>query len=111
MAEFDLTKRVMPYLDRHLSFPLLVHLSETNLFAVRDVQIAQYELAKGTNMPDYAANLFSQIYPDQDVPQGTCAAFLAVAPLMGRRIRAKAPEHVVDAPAAPGRGTSCAGCH
>jgi hypothetical protein len=96
MAEFDLTKRVMPYLDRHLSFPLLVHLSETNLFAVRDVQIAQYELAKGTNM--------------QDVPQGTCAAFLAVALLMGRRIRAKAPEHV-DAPTAPGRGTSCPGCH
>ncbi|KAJ7489480.1 eIF3 subunit 6 N terminal domain-containing protein [Mycena latifolia] len=68
MAEFDLTKRIMPYLDRHLSFPLLVHLSETTLFALEDVQLAQYELAKGTNMPDYAANLFSQIYPDQEVP-------------------------------------------
>ncbi|KAF8201065.1 eukaryotic translation initiation factor 3 subunit 6 [Mycena galopus ATCC 62051] len=67
-SEYDLTKRIMPYLDRHLSFPLLVHLSETNLFSVKDVQIAQYELAKGTNMPDYAANLFSQIYPDQEVP-------------------------------------------
>ncbi|KAJ7103777.1 eIF3 subunit 6 N terminal domain-containing protein [Mycena epipterygia] len=68
MAEYDLTKRIMPYLDRHLSFPLLVHLSETTLFAFEDVQLAQYELARGTNMPDYAANLFSQIYPDQEVP-------------------------------------------
>ncbi|KAJ7905049.1 eukaryotic translation initiation factor 3 subunit 6 [Mycena leptocephala] len=69
MAEFDLTKRIMPYLDRHLSLPLLVHLSETDLFPVKDVHVAQYELAKGTNMPDYAANLFSQIYPDQEVPR------------------------------------------
>lgn len=70
MAEFDLTKRIMPYLDRHLSLPLLAHLAETTLFALEDVQIAQYELAKATNMPDYAANLFSQIYPDKEVPQG-----------------------------------------
>lgn len=74
MAEYDLTKRVMPYLDRHLSLPLLVHLSDTTLFALEDVQLAQYELAKGTNMPDYAANLFSQIYPDQEVPAGTARA-------------------------------------
>ncbi|KAJ7621129.1 eukaryotic translation initiation factor 3, subunit 6 [Roridomyces roridus] len=69
MAEFDLTKRVMPYLDRHLSLPLLAHLAETSLFDQRDIHIAQYDLAKGTNMPDYAANLFSQIYPDKEVPQ------------------------------------------
>jgi translation initiation factor 3 subunit E len=79
MAEFDLTKRIMPYLDRHLSLPLLVHLSETDLFPVKDVHVAQYELAKGTNMPDYAANLFSQIYPDQEVPRGTLVFFLPYA--------------------------------
>ncbi|CAK5262199.1 unnamed protein product [Mycena citricolor] len=68
MAEYDLTKRVMPFLDRHLSLPLVVHLAETNLFASADIQIAQYELAKGTNMADYAANLFSQIHPDEEPP-------------------------------------------
>ncbi|KAL0961348.1 hypothetical protein HGRIS_006304 [Hohenbuehelia grisea] len=68
MAEYDLSKTIIPYLDRHLTFPLLAHLSETNLFPPREVQIAQYELAKGTNMFTYAASLFSQINPDQEVP-------------------------------------------
>ncbi|KIY51730.1 eukaryotic translation initiation factor 3, subunit 6 [Fistulina hepatica ATCC 64428] len=68
MAEHDLSKTIIPYLDRHLVFPLLAHLVETNLFPEEQVQIAQYELAKGTNMFDYAASLFSQIYPDQELP-------------------------------------------
>ncbi|RDB24562.1 Eukaryotic translation initiation factor 3 subunit E [Hypsizygus marmoreus] len=68
MAEHDLSKTIIPYLDRHLSFPLLAHLAETNLFPVEEVQIAQYELAKKTNMFDYAVSLFEQIYPDQQVP-------------------------------------------
>ncbi|KAF9447013.1 eukaryotic translation initiation factor 3, subunit 6, partial [Macrolepiota fuliginosa MF-IS2] len=68
MAEHDLSKTVIPYLDRHLSFPLLTHLSETQLFPVEEVTQAQYELAKGTNMFDYAVTLFQQIHPDQEVP-------------------------------------------
>ncbi|KAG6328497.1 hypothetical protein ID866_10591, partial [Astraeus odoratus] len=69
MAEYDLTKTIIPYLDRHLAFPLLAHLvSETQLFPVEQVQAAQYELAKGTNMVDYAVSLFEQLYPDQEVP-------------------------------------------
>ncbi|KAI0315824.1 eukaryotic translation initiation factor 3, subunit 6 [Amylostereum chailletii] len=68
MAEYDLTKTVIPYLDRHFAFPLLAHLVETNLFPVEQVQAAQYELAKGTNMVDYAVNLFEQLNPDSEVP-------------------------------------------
>jgi translation initiation factor 3 subunit E len=70
MAEWDLSKTVIPYLDRHLSFPLLAHLAETNLFPQEEVSAAQYELAKGTNMVDYALNLFQQLYPGQDIPEG-----------------------------------------
>ncbi|KAF6754956.1 eukaryotic translation initiation factor 3 subunit 6 [Ephemerocybe angulata] len=69
MAEHDLSKTIIPYLDRHLAFPLLAHLSELSIFPDEDVQIAQYELAKGTNMFDYAAQLFETIYPDQEVPK------------------------------------------
>ncbi|KAG6910089.1 hypothetical protein DXG01_013141 [Tephrocybe rancida] len=68
MAEHDLSKTIIPYLDRHLSFPLLAHLADTSLFPVKDVTAAQYELAKGTNMFDYAVNLFEQVYPDEEVP-------------------------------------------
>ncbi len=70
MADSDLSKTIIPYLDRHLSFPLLAHLVETGLFSADEVQVAQYELAKGTNMFDYAASLFEQIYPNQEVPKG-----------------------------------------
>ncbi|KAJ2929144.1 hypothetical protein H1R20_g7946, partial [Candolleomyces eurysporus] len=69
MADYDLSKTIIPYLDRHLAFPLLAHLSEVSIFPDHDVLVAQYELAKGTNMVDYAAQLFKQIYPDQEVPK------------------------------------------
>ncbi|KAG7446065.1 eukaryotic translation initiation factor 3 subunit 6 [Guyanagaster necrorhizus] len=68
MAEYDLSKKIISYLDRHLAFPLLAHLAETNIFAVHDVQVAEYELAKGTNMFDYAQSLFVQLHPDAEVP-------------------------------------------
>lgn len=70
MAEHDLSKRIIAYLDRHLSFPLLTHLVETHLFPAEQVTQAQYELARGTNMFDYAVTLFQQIHPDQQVPPG-----------------------------------------
>jgi translation initiation factor 3 subunit E len=70
MAEYDLSKTIIPYLDRHLSFPLLAHLSEISIFPLEEVQVAQYELAKGTNMFDYAVSLFEQIYPGKQTPAG-----------------------------------------
>ncbi|KAG2071543.1 eukaryotic translation initiation factor 3, subunit 6 [Suillus decipiens] len=69
MAEYDLSKTIIPYLDRHLAFPLLAHLVEISLFPVEQVQAAQYELAKGTNMLDYAVSLFEQLHPDEEIPE------------------------------------------
>lgn len=74
MAEYDLTKTIIPYLDRHFAFPLLAHLVETETFPVEEVQAAQYELAKGTNMVDYAVNLYEQLQPDKDIPEGALLA-------------------------------------
>lgn len=70
MAEYDLTKTIIPYCDRHLVFPLLAHLAENELFPVDQVQAAQYELAKETNMVDYAVSLFQQLHPGEEVPEG-----------------------------------------
>lgn len=69
MAEYDLTRTIIPYLDRHLVFPLLTHLHECGLFAPEQVAGAQYELAKGTNMVDYIVSLYEQLN-DSEVPQG-----------------------------------------
>jgi hypothetical protein len=70
MAEYDLTRTIIPYLDRHLVFPLLTHLHESGLFTPEQVAAAQYELAKGTNMVDYIVSLYEQLNPDSEVPQG-----------------------------------------
>ena len=70
MAEYDLTRTIIPYLDRHLVFPLLTHLHESGLFSPEQVAGAQYELAKGTNMVDYIVSLYEQLNPDSEVPQG-----------------------------------------
>ena len=69
MAEYDLLMAIIPYLNRHLSFPLLQARS-TSLFPTDDVIAAQHALAKGTNMFDYASNLFEQIYQGEKVHSG-----------------------------------------
>lgn len=71
MAEYDLTQTIIPHCDRHLVFPLLAHLAENvKLFPEKQVQAAQYELAKGTNMVDYAVSLFEDLHPGEEVPAG-----------------------------------------
>lgn len=79
MAEYDLTRTIIPYLDRHLVFPLLTHLHESGLFTPEQVAAAQYELAKGTNMVDYIVSLYEQLNPDSQVPEG--AKLLWLSPL------------------------------
>ena len=76
MADHDLTQTIIPYCDRHLVFPLLAHLVENEVFPVEQVQAAQYELAKGTNMVDYAVSLFEQLHPDEEIPGGaSCPSY------------------------------------
>lgn len=70
MAEWDLSQKIIPYLDRHLAFPLLAYLTETGLFPAEEVQAAQYELARKTNMVDFAVNLFDSVYPGKEIPAG-----------------------------------------
>jgi hypothetical protein len=86
MAEYDLTRTIIPYLDRHLVFPLLSHLHESGLFASDQVAAAQYELAKGTNMVDYIVSLYEQLN-DSEAPQGVkLPRFLLLYPFLPRRI-------------------------
>ncbi|CAG7846791.1 Eukaryotic translation initiation factor 3 subunit E {ECO:0000255/HAMAP-Rule:MF_03004} Short=eIF3e {ECO:0000255/HAMAP-Rule:MF_03004} [Serendipita indica DSM 11827] len=69
MAEYDITEKLIPFIDKHLAFPVLTHLLETALFPEEDVRAAQYELAKTTNMVDFTVQLFQQLYPDEEIPQ------------------------------------------
>ncbi|KAF5335330.1 hypothetical protein D9611_011715 [Ephemerocybe angulata] len=61
MAEHDLSKTIIPYLNGHLAFPLLAHLSELSIFPIRrsSRSLSKYELAN--DMFDDAAQLFQTI--------------------------------------------------
>jgi len=76
MAEWDLSQKIIPYLDRHLVFPLLAYLTETGLFPAEEVQAAQYELARKTNMVDFAVGLFETAHPGNEIPAGVLHSYL-----------------------------------
>lgn len=64
---YDLLPKLIPYLDRHLIFPLLEFSSglEEN---PKDIARAKYELLKHTNMTDYVASLWEEINESDKVP-------------------------------------------
>lgn len=70
MAQYDLTKKILPYLDRHLGFPLLLNPSLSELYKPSEVQSATYELAKTTDLVDFALNLYEQLHPGEPAPPG-----------------------------------------
>lgn len=67
-AEYNLLPKLIPYLDRHLIFPLLEFLSGQEGDNALDLLEAKYELLKHTNMTDYVANLWQEINNSDDVP-------------------------------------------
>ncbi|QSS64807.1 eukaryotic translation initiation factor 3 subunit 6 [Histoplasma capsulatum] len=69
--EYDLLPKLMPYLDRHLVFPLLEFASgqEEGDEQVDELTKAKYELLKQTNMTDYVANLWQEINNSETMPE------------------------------------------
>ncbi|KAJ1962542.1 eukaryotic translation initiation factor 3 subunit E, partial [Dispira parvispora] len=67
--QYDLTPRMMPYLDRHLVFPLLQFLSLKELYAEEDLLQAKYDLLSKTSMVDYTKELYKQIHHIETDPE------------------------------------------
>eukprot|EP00095_Tigriopus_kingsejongensis_P006370 maker-scaffold42_size484952-snap-gene-3.29 protein:Tk06370 transcript:maker-scaffold42_size484952-snap-gene-3.29-mRNA-1 annotation:"eukaryotic translation initiation factor 3 subunit e" len=68
MAQWDLTMKMIPYLDRHLIFPLLDFLSFKEIYEETDLQRAKLELVSKTNMVDFIMDVHKSLYPDKEVP-------------------------------------------
>ena len=82
MADWDLTSKIGPYLDRHLVFPLLEFLSvkeyydETDLlrycsqlsFSMPMFPRGKLDLLSNTSMVDFAMDVHKSLYPDREVP-------------------------------------------
>ena len=66
--EYDLLPKLIPHLDRHLIFPLLEFLSGQEEDDSKRILETKYELLKQTNMTDYVANLWQEIYGSDNVP-------------------------------------------
>lgn len=66
-SQHDLLPKLIPYLDRHLVFPLL-EFSAGEDEEDKEVTRAKYELLKHTNMTDYVANLWQEIHGSDKVP-------------------------------------------
>ncbi|PQQ12535.1 Eukaryotic translation initiation factor 3 subunit E [Prunus yedoensis var. nudiflora] len=69
MAEYDLTPRIAPNLDRHLVFPLLEFLQERQMYPDEQILKSKIELLNKTNMVDYAMDIHKSLYHTEDVPQ------------------------------------------
>ncbi|KAK9664397.1 hypothetical protein RND81_14G038700 [Saponaria officinalis] len=69
MANYDLTPRIAPHLDRHLVFPLLEFLQERQLHPEEQLLKGKIHLLNNTNMVDYAMDIHKSLYHTDDVPQ------------------------------------------
>lgn len=78
MAQYDLTAKVAPYLDRHLVFPLLEFLQDKQMYADDQILKAKIELLAKTNMVDYAMDIHKSLYHTEDVPQGMPTLYFAL---------------------------------
>jgi len=68
MADWDLTAKIGPYLDRHLVFPLLEFLSVKEYYDETDLLRGKLDLLSNTSMVDFAMDVHKSLYPDREVP-------------------------------------------
>ena len=68
-TQYDLLPKLIPYLDRHLIFPLLEFLSGQDEDEAELILKTKYELLKSSNMTDYVANLWQDMNGGQDPPE------------------------------------------
>ncbi len=66
MAEWDLTSRMGPYLDRHLVFPLLEFLTVKGIYEEIDLDRGKLDLLSDTNMVDFVMDVHKRLYPGEE---------------------------------------------
>lgn len=71
MAQWELTSKLTPFLDRHLVIPLLEFLSvdEKGIYKKSDLLRGKLDLLSGTYMIDFAVDVHKTLYPDKPVPK------------------------------------------
>ncbi|RUP51363.1 eIF3 subunit 6 N terminal domain-containing protein, partial [Jimgerdemannia flammicorona] len=83
-SKYDLTPRMVSFLDRHLVFPLLEFLTLKEVYAFEDLIKAKYDLLSKTNMVDFVTQLYQQIHDTEDIPQGPSSISKSVDCLLAK---------------------------
>ncbi|EMR08314.1 hypothetical protein PNEG_03155 [Pneumocystis murina B123] len=60
-SQYDLVPRMLPYLDKHLIFPLLEFLQQKKIYPNKDLLREKYNLLIETYMTDYIINLCQEM--------------------------------------------------
>ncbi|KAI8368014.1 eIF3 subunit 6 N terminal domain-containing protein [Choanephora cucurbitarum] len=68
-AAQDLTLRMIPFLDRHLVFPLLEFLEVKEIYVLDDLLKAKYDLFKNSNMVDFVLDLYKKLHKTEETPK------------------------------------------
>ncbi|KAL9539382.1 hypothetical protein MBANPS3_010289 [Mucor bainieri] len=68
-ATQDLTMRMIPFLDRHLVFPLIEFLELKEVYAPEELLQAKYDLFKGSNMVDFVLDLYKKLHKTEEAPK------------------------------------------
>ncbi|OBZ87808.1 Eukaryotic translation initiation factor 3 subunit E [Choanephora cucurbitarum] len=68
-AAQDLTLRMIPFLDRHLVFPLLEFLEVKEIYVLDDLLKAKYDLFKDSNMVDFVLDLYKKLHKTEETPK------------------------------------------
>lgn len=67
---YDLTRTLAPFLDRHLVFPLLEFLdTKKDLFSEEEVLQSKLQLLEKTNMVDFAGDIYKKLHKATELPQ------------------------------------------
>ncbi|KAG1584441.1 hypothetical protein G6F48_007886 [Rhizopus delemar] len=68
-AKHDLTMKMIPFLDRHLVFPLLEFLELKEVYVSKDLLKAKYDLFQNSNMVDFVLDLYKKLNSTEDAPK------------------------------------------
>jgi len=68
MAQYELSRTLSKYLDKHLIFPLLEYLQDKGIYSDDDIMKAKIALLQNTNMVDFAMDIHKELYQTDDVP-------------------------------------------
>ncbi|VDL96219.1 unnamed protein product [Schistocephalus solidus] len=69
MAEYDLTKKISHYLDRHLVVPLLEYISVKNMYDADSILRTKLDLLMKTSMVDFAGCTYKTLHDTDELPE------------------------------------------